>query len=1269
VAKGKTTRIGEPIYLAREDRAHAVSFTSPADREVVVTNPAIPGLELHIPKGAVIRTPDGKIVTKLSITPLPINRAPFPVPMSFPVYFSVQPAGAFVDNSGSSEVLGIRVLYPNYINAPPGTRVVFWNYDPNGTGWQVYGGGSVSADGQKVVPDEGVTQATMMAFGYGLENNGNAPEEGPPPGCCEEAGDPVNLATGLFLHRSVDLFVSDTIPLVVNRTYRQNDSKSRDFGIGSNHVYGMFLSNPGSDVSTPPMIDLILPDGGRVRFNKISGSAVTDVVFEHTSTPTEYQGAQLRVNTATTSWEMTLKDRSILRFQRHAPNALIAMQNRSGNVLTINRVNDRISQIVSPHGRTLSFAYDSSARVKSVIDSIGRTFRYEYDSGGRLWKATDPNGKVEQYGYDSANRMTTVTDRRGNVMVTNLYDANGRVQQQTLADSAVWLFSYVLGANGKVTQTDVTDPRGVVRRLLFNSAGYLTQQTLALGEPEQRTTQYVREPITNLGTSVTDFLGRVTKFEYDYRGNLTTLTRLFGTPGAVTESFEYEPVFGELTAYTDPLNHKSLVNYDIKGNVASVSNALGHTSLATYDAEGRISSFTSAIGKTTQLSYDLGDLATVTNPLSQTVTLLTDAVGRTTSYVDAAGRSARVVYDVLDRPVEQHDALGQTARSTYDENSNRLSFRDPRDLASHVFAYDVRNRIHTYTDPLGEVETYGYDGLGNVTSVIDRKGQTTTLQYDALNRMKSVTYGDSSSVTVTYDDANRTVTYTDSVNGAITQIYDDLGRLVRESGPEGRVDYQYDLAGRRTHLTVQGIATPVTYQYDIANRLIEVAQGGVVTGFGYDAANRRTTTTLPNAIVSTWAYNDANEVTSINFDKGGIHVGDLTYSYDSAGRRTGVTGSLAKLITPPTVNSATYDAANRLTNWGAAALSYDDNGNMTSSGSVSYGWNARDQLESASLGSSTFSYDGLGRRRSRSVSGITTSYLHDGVNPVTVAGDVMLAGGGVDEFHAQSSAGVPGSYLTDAIGNVLALTDGSGAVVAGYSYGAYGQVAKTGSGEARFQFTGRERDVGSLQYNRARYYDSDLGRFISEDPIGLDGGINTYSYAGENPVSFVDPFGEVDSLPQGVVDFFAGFGDGISGGLTRRIRGLYDGNNSIDRCSAIYRGAEWSGIVAGLAVPVGRATYVYKVSQLPRSGMAAEQIVNTRNALKAYFRGRPLDKWLPRLNPRYGYPTLKDLLEKNDNNLARIIERSGVTSPGWTLGLVGGGGAKAGYSAAEAMRE
>src|SRR5262249_2458149 len=112
---GITTTLADPIYLPRVDPASEVSISSPADREIILTHPAIPGLEVHIPKGAVIRDKEGKIVTKVSITPVPIDRAPSPTPVPFSVYFTLQPGGAYVDGDPSK---ALRVVYPNYVGLP-----------------------------------------------------------------------------------------------------------------------------------------------------------------------------------------------------------------------------------------------------------------------------------------------------------------------------------------------------------------------------------------------------------------------------------------------------------------------------------------------------------------------------------------------------------------------------------------------------------------------------------------------------------------------------------------------------------------------------------------------------------------------------------------------------------------------------------------------------------------------------------------------------------------------------------------------------------------------------------------------------------------------------------------------------------------------------------------------------------------------------------------------------------------------------------------------
>jgi RHS repeat-associated protein len=106
------------------------------------------------------------------------------------------------------------------------------------------------------------------------------------------------------------------------------------------------------------------------------------------------------------------------------------------------------------------------------------------------------------------------------------------------------------------------------------------------------------------------------------------------------------------------------------------------------------------------------------------------------------------------------------------------------------------------------------------------------------------------------------------------------------------------------------------------------------------------------------------------------------------------------------------------------------------------------------------------------------------------------------------SSGTVTSFVTDALGSTLALTDGSASTTASYSYGAYGNASKTGSDDTPFQYTGRENDgAANLYYYRARYYNPTFGQFISADPIGLAGGLNAYAYVGGNPLSYVDPLG------------------------------------------------------------------------------------------------------------------------------------------------------------------
>jgi RHS repeat-associated protein len=229
--------------------------------------------------------------------------------------------------------------------------------------------------------------------------------------------------------------------------------------------------------------------------------------------------------------------------------------------------------------------------------------------------------------------------------------------------------------------------------------------------------------------------------------------------------------------------------------------------------------------------------------------------------------------------------------------------------------------------------------------------------------------------------------------------------------------------------------------------------------------------------------------------------------YNAAGNRTQIGGTWARTGLPQAVSSATYNAANQLTSWAGTTLTYDANGNLTNDGAKSYTWDARNRM-SAMTGAS-FVYDPLGRRVSKTVGASTTNYLYDGQNPVQEGGANLLTGLGIDEYLTRTDSGGARSFLTDALGSTLALTDTTGTVQTSYTYEPFGKTTTTGTASTNpFQYTGRENDGTGLSYYRARYYSSTLQRFISEDPIGFFGGdTNLYAYVGNNPLKFIDPTG------------------------------------------------------------------------------------------------------------------------------------------------------------------
>jgi YD repeat-containing protein len=315
-----------------------------------------------------------------------------------------------------------------------------------------------------------------------------------------------DLATGLYVREDDDVIVDGTPDLALRRTYLSGDRFSRAFGVGTTHTAERYLIGDGDRFQ---WAELILTDGGRVRFERISfGTSFLNAMFEHRATPSEWQKA--RLGWTGTDWALRRRDGYLLRFMACRPGevrscSIMQERNEAGQVIWYRRTRSgQLARIEASSERWIGFEYDGRHRITRVHGSNGQDVRYAYDDRGRLVTARAGDGTERRYGYSDRDEMITISDPRRSI--ENTFDANGRCVRQInrfpdQAEPYIYDFKYVTEGD-RVVQVESRESNGTSSLYTFNKDRYTTGETESANGFTVAFT-YERDSVTNMVTALT----------------------------------------------------------------------------------------------------------------------------------------------------------------------------------------------------------------------------------------------------------------------------------------------------------------------------------------------------------------------------------------------------------------------------------------------------------------------------------------------------------------------------------------------------------------------------------------------------------------------------------------------------------------------------------------------------------------------------------------------------------------------------------------------
>ncbi len=382
-----------------------------------------------------------------------------------------------------------------------------------------------------------------------------------------------------------------------------------------------------------------------------------------------------------------------------------------------------------------------------------------------------------------------------------------------------------------------------------------------------------------------------------------------------------------------------------------------------------------------------------------------------------------------------------------------------------------------------------------LTAITNGQGQTLTFELDASGRRQRVT-----------DQTGFAIVYEYNQHGFLEAVRDRNGSLI--------MNYAYDTAGRLERET-RGNGVTTTYAYDANGRLIELTHtraDGPLERFSYAYSRNGKCASVRNLAgqETRFAYDRAGRLARVDYADGDFE----TFTYDTVGNRTAVTSTLGTVsyaanalhqYTRAGDRSFTYDPAGNLIGDGARAFSYDAEGRLT-------------QIDVAGAHAWRCEYDALGQRLRTASSSETNRFLLDPTGIGWVVSELDDAGVtrarylyGLRLIARIDESGAIQYYGFDRAGHTRLLTDAAGAVLNTYAYSPFGEertIDETVDNPYRFGGAwGARCDSQGLLFMRRRYYDPQLGRYLSPDPLRLAGGPHLYAYAANDPVNLFDPDG------------------------------------------------------------------------------------------------------------------------------------------------------------------